>query len=95
MRPVAKVNFRSASTSLESFFRETYEIESVASGSAHLLELNGQIPLTDDQAAKTQALLHDMRQAATPMTLARISPPGITPKYIDATWGVTDHVYPP
>jgi len=64
-------------------------------GPAHLLELKDQIPLTDDQVAKTQALLNDMRQAAIPMTLARISPPGITPKCIDATWGATDHVYPP
>lgn len=35
-------------------------------GPAHLLELKAQIPLTDDQVAKTQALLNDMRKAAIP-----------------------------
>jgi Spy/CpxP family protein refolding chaperone len=35
-------------------------------GPAHLLELKDQIPLTDDQVAKTQTLLNDMRQAAIP-----------------------------
>ena len=35
-------------------------------GPAHLLELKAQIPLTDDQVAKTQALLSDMRKAAIP-----------------------------
>jgi Spy/CpxP family protein refolding chaperone len=35
-------------------------------GPTHLLELKDQIPLTDDQVAKTQALITDMRQAAIP-----------------------------
>ena len=35
-------------------------------GPAHLLELKGQIPLTPDQVAKTQALFDDMRKAAIP-----------------------------
>jgi Spy/CpxP family protein refolding chaperone len=35
-------------------------------GPAHLLELKDQIPLTDDQEVKTQALLNDMRKAAIP-----------------------------
>ncbi len=35
-------------------------------GPAHLLELKDQIPLNQDQVAKTQALLDDMRKAAIP-----------------------------
>ena len=35
-------------------------------GPAHLLELKGQIPLTQDEVAKTQALFDDMRKAAIP-----------------------------
>ena len=35
-------------------------------GPAHLLELKDQIPLTQDQVAKTQALFDDMRKAAIP-----------------------------
>ena len=35
-------------------------------GPAHLLELKDQIPLTQDQVAKTQALFDDMRKAAVP-----------------------------
>jgi Spy/CpxP family protein refolding chaperone len=35
-------------------------------GPAHLLELKDQIPLDSDQAAKTQALLDEMRKAAIP-----------------------------
>ncbi|MEI6029471.1 MAG: hypothetical protein WCT47_22610, partial [Betaproteobacteria bacterium] len=35
-------------------------------GPAHLLELKDQIPLTQDQVAKTQALLDEMRKAAIP-----------------------------
>lgn len=35
-------------------------------GPAHLLELKEQIALTQDQVAKTQALLEDMRKAAIP-----------------------------
>ena len=35
-------------------------------GPAHLLELKDQIPLTQDQVTKTQALLGDMRKAAIP-----------------------------
>ena len=35
-------------------------------GPAHLLELKDQIPLTQDQVTKTQALLDDMRKAAIP-----------------------------
>ncbi len=35
-------------------------------GPAHLLELKDQIPLTQDQVVKTQALLDDMRKAAIP-----------------------------
>jgi len=41
------------------------ELNGIA-GPAHLLELKDQIPLTDDQVAKTQALLNDMRKAAIP-----------------------------
>jgi hypothetical protein len=35
-------------------------------GPAHLLELKDQIPLAQDQIARTQALLDDMRKAAIP-----------------------------
>ncbi len=35
-------------------------------GPAHLLELKDQIPLTQDQVAKTEALFQDMRKAAIP-----------------------------
>jgi hypothetical protein len=35
-------------------------------GPAHLLELKDQIPLTQDQVTKTQALFDDMRNAAIP-----------------------------
>lgn len=36
------------------------------SGPAHLLELKDQIPLNQDQVAKTQALYDDMRKATIP-----------------------------
>lgn len=36
-------------------------------GPAHLLELKDEIPLTEDQVAKTQALFDEMRHAAIPL----------------------------